>query len=102
MRLIYQRNRSKALSVSTILLGSIWYTWIKHIESTPSGSRTDLSDRYQRVPTEPKEGTPDLVVEFDVDEETEKMEEGRIENRRTSSSTSSSLTLGGDRDQVIR
>jgi len=46
---------NKALSVGTILLGSIWYTWIKHIESiTP-----DLMEKYQRVPTDPKE-TPDL------------------------------------------
>jgi len=29
---------NKTLSVGTILAGSIWYTWIKHVESTPPSS----------------------------------------------------------------
>jgi len=88
---------SKALSLSTILLGSIWYTWIKHIESLAQrGDHHPMSDKYQRVPTEAKESTPDLpemavmAVEFDADAEgIENMEEGRMmENRRSSSSSS--------------
>jgi len=94
---------SKALSVSTILAGSIWYTWIKHVDSIAQRADLSMSDKYQRVPTEPKESTPDMAVigvEFDADadadaEEIENMEEGRmmVENRRSSSSSSSSATL---------
>ena len=73
-----------------ILAGSIWYTWIKHVESnSPSAS---IMEKYQRVPTEPKDMTPDLdsadvIVEFDA--ELEEFEEGRRRSGSTDASTSS-------------
>lgn len=54
----------------------------------------NLSEKYQRVPTEPKDATPDLDssdVIFEIDLDLEEIEEGRrgsaSTDRRSSSST---------------
>ncbi|KAL1942475.1 hypothetical protein VTO73DRAFT_6077 [Trametes versicolor] len=42
-------TQGRALSIGIILLGSIWYTWIKHVESQPA---TPSKAHYEPVPLE--------------------------------------------------
>ena len=47
MALTLFRCRGRASSIAIILLGSIWYTWVKHVESqAPSSSK----GQYEPVP----------------------------------------------------
>jgi len=43
----------RATSIAVILGGSIYYTWVKHVESQPAVSRGSVEkDGYDRVPLE--------------------------------------------------
>ncbi|GBE83619.1 hypothetical protein SCP_0506740 [Sparassis crispa] len=43
----------RAASIATILFGSIYYTWIKHVESLPpSGAKSANGGAYEQVPLE--------------------------------------------------
>ena len=44
LTLVYEYGSGRASSIGTILAGSIYYTWVKHIESAPP--------KYEKVPLE--------------------------------------------------
>jgi len=45
-------STGRASSIATILGGSVWYTWVKHVESqTPKSGERD-GNKYERVPLE--------------------------------------------------
>lgn len=42
----------RASSIAIILGGSIWYTWVKHVESQAPKSGEKEGVKYERVPLE--------------------------------------------------